>query len=128
MGRLDLLSVARFVRRDYVCGRDDVFSSQFSASTDAMKTLTKHTLAAMVTGMPTVKAVDLIETLMDLIICYFQNGGERVVLRGFGTFKIRRRRAFTGSDPRNGDPIDVPAALSISFKPGVEAIRRLNLK
>lgn len=82
----------------------------------------------MVTALPAAKAVDVIETLMDLIICHFQSGGERVVLRGFGTFKLRKRRAHVGSNPQTGESMRIPAALSIAFKPGAEALRRLNLK
>jgi nucleoid DNA-binding protein len=98
-----------------------------------MKTLTKTYLAALVVksarqAISQGEAVDLIETLMDLLVCHFQNGGEKVTLRGFGTFKLRKRRAFTGSNPNTGAAIQIPEALSITFKPGAETLRRLNLK
>lgn len=72
--------------------------------------------------------VDLVETLFDLLVCHFQNGGDKIVIRGFGTFRLRRRRSFLGTDPRNGEAIEVPARYSISFKPGRETVRRINNK
>jgi integration host factor subunit beta len=96
--------------------------------------LTKKELATMLwsadrfTGISQKTMVDLVETLTDLIVCHFQSGGERVVLRGFGVFKLRRRCAFTGSDPRTGKSMEIPEKLSVIFKPSAEVIRRLNLK
>ena len=97
-------------------------------------TLAKNELAAELGLSPRFRAlprkllVDLIETLTDLIVCHFQSGGKRVVLRGFGVFKLRQRCAFTGSNPRTGESLDVSERLSLIFKPSAEVIRRLNLK
>lgn len=103
-------------------------------------TMTKQQLAEQLaaTKFPLSKAVgmyfpqktmvDLIETAFDLIVCHFQNGGTAVTIRGFGTFTLRRRKAFLGTDPRNGEAIEVPSRYSISFKPGRETVRRLNNK
>ncbi|MDE0474362.1 MAG: integration host factor subunit beta [Gammaproteobacteria bacterium] len=35
--------------------------------------------------------------------------GENIEIRGFGTFKVRRRKARMARNPRTGDPVHVPA-------------------
>ena len=52
--------------------------------------------------------------------------GDRVELRGFGTFSTRQRDARTGRNPRTGEPVDVPAKRVPYFKPGKEMRERLN--
>ncbi len=96
------------------------------------KTLTKSELAKQLAhanrhrALPQTVAVDIVETMMDLIACHFQNGGSKVAIHGFGTFKTRKRKAFVGSDPRNGDRLEIPERLSITFKPSAEVIKRIN--
>ena len=45
-------------------------------------------------------------------------GGEPVVLVGFGTFSVRERGARTGRNPRTGEEIEIAAAKLPAFKPG----------
>lgn len=93
-----------------------------------MKALTKHELAGQLATsceLTKAEAVNIVETLCDLIICWFCEGGERVSLNGFGAFKQSRRREFKTTDPQGG-AITVPARVSIVFKPSVEAVRRIN--
>ncbi len=92
-------------------------------------TLTKYALAKQLSkshDLTHKAAVDLIETVADLIACHFQNGGTAVSLRGFGAFKIRKRRAFVGADPRSGEALSIPERKSLTFKPSAEIIRRIN--
>lgn len=44
-------------------------------------------------------------------------GGENIEIRGFGTFKVRRRKARMARNPRTGDPVRVPARAVPVFKP-----------
>lgn len=46
--------------------------------------------------------------------------GERVELRGFGAFSVRRRDARRGRNPRTGEPVEVPAKSVPFFKAGKE--------
>ena len=50
--------------------------------------------------------------------------GERVELRGFGSFSVRQRRARLGRNPKTGEVIKVPAKLAPHFKPG-KGLRQL---
>lgn len=47
-------------------------------------------------------------------------GGDKVELRGFGTFKTRRREPRIGRNPKTGEAVQVPAKLVPHFKPGKE--------
>ena len=37
---------------------------------------------------------------------------------GFGTFTITKRKARTGRNPRTGEPLNIPAANQVKFRPG----------
>ncbi|MFQ5519987.1 MAG: HU family DNA-binding protein [Candidatus Methylomirabilia bacterium] len=50
--------------------------------------------------------------------------GEKVELRGFGSFRIRRRRARRGRNPKTGTIVSVPAKSVPFFKVG-KALRDL---
>ena len=52
--------------------------------------------------------------------------GDRVELRGFGAFAVRRRSARSGRNPRTGKTVDVSERAYLNFKPGMEMQARLN--
>ena len=43
--------------------------------------------------------------------------GDHIEIRGFGTFKVRHRKARTARNPRTGEPVEVPARVAPVFKP-----------
>jgi len=43
--------------------------------------------------------------------------GEEIELRGFGSFRIRKRDPRSGRNPRTGERVKVPAKKVIYFKP-----------
>lgn len=43
--------------------------------------------------------------------------GENIEIRGFGTFKVRRRKQRMARNPRTGEPVEVPARTVPVFKP-----------
>ncbi len=43
--------------------------------------------------------------------------GEEIELRGFGSFRIRKRGSRSGRNPRTGEPVKVPSKKVIYFKP-----------
>lgn len=61
----------------------------------------------------------IVNMVIDSIISALQNG-EKVELRGFGSFKIRHRKPRTGRNPKTGDKVDIPAKNIPFFKPGKE--------
>lgn len=52
--------------------------------------------------------------------------GEKIELRGFGSFRIRQRGARIGRNPKTGARVDVPAKRIPYFKPGKELKELLN--
>jgi len=46
--------------------------------------------------------------------------GEKVELRGFGSFRLRQRDSRRGRNPKTGDTVDVPPKSVPYFKPGKE--------
>jgi integration host factor subunit beta len=46
--------------------------------------------------------------------------GEKVELRGFGSFRLRQRGPRTGRNPKTGELVDVPSKSVPYFKPGKE--------
>ena len=52
--------------------------------------------------------------------------GEKVELRGFGSFKVRARRSRDGRNPKTGEAVHVPSKTVPYFKPGKELRERVN--
>jgi len=43
--------------------------------------------------------------------------GEEIELRGFGSFRFRKRSSRSGRNPRTGEPVKVPPKKVLYFKP-----------
>jgi integration host factor subunit beta len=52
--------------------------------------------------------------------------GEKIELRGFGSFRLRRREPRKGRNPKTGDRVDVPPKQVPYFKPGKELKELIN--
>ena len=52
--------------------------------------------------------------------------GDRVELRGFGAFSVKKRDARTGRNPRTGETVSVSEKVIPVFKTGKEMRVRLN--
>lgn len=53
--------------------------------------------------------------------------GNRVELRGFGAFSVKRRDARAGRNPRTGESVSVDEKVIPVFKTGKDMRKRLNL-
>jgi nucleoid DNA-binding protein len=58
---------------------------------------------------------DLLEAISKAL-----SDGQHLEIRGFGTFKVRERRARRARNPRSGEEVLVPAKLVPVFKPSKE--------
>ena len=67
----------------------------------------------------------IVNIVLDEIVEAFRNG-DRVELRGFGTFTAKERIARTGRNPLTGAAVEVAAKKAPAFKPGKEMRERLN--
>ncbi|MFP4649072.1 MAG: integration host factor subunit beta [Halorhodospira sp.] len=52
--------------------------------------------------------------------------GERIEIRGFGSFSLHYRPARMGRNPKTGEPVALPAKYVPHFKPGKELRERVN--
>ncbi|MBP1732264.1 MAG: DNA-binding protein [Deltaproteobacteria bacterium] len=71
------------------------------------------------TGMNQKVAKVVVDTITDSIKKAILNG-ERVEIRGFGSFSIRSYKPYKGRNPKNGEVVDVPAKKLPYFKVGKE--------
>jgi integration host factor subunit beta len=67
----------------------------------------------------------LVEIVFESIIETL-NQGEKIELRGFGSFRVRERGARRGRNPKTGDPVSIPAKRVPYFKPGKELKELIN--
>ncbi len=52
--------------------------------------------------------------------------GNRIEIRGFGSFALNYRPPRTGRNPKSGDSVEVPAKYVPHFKPGKEMRERVD--
>lgn len=71
------------------------------------------------------EAEEVVKTVLDSIVEALRRG-EKIELRGFGSFRIRRRRPRQGRNPKTGMKVDVPGKAVPYFKPGKELRELLN--
>jgi DNA-binding protein HU-beta len=72
-------------------------------------------------GIPHIKATAILNHLFnagDGIVADALNGGDKVLLAGFGTFEVKTRKGRTGTNPATGARINIPAKNYVAFKPG----------
>ena len=67
----------------------------------------------------------IIDTLFDSVTKALKNG-ERVELRGFGTFTTKLRNARIGRNPKTGEPVAIPQKKMPFFKMGKSMKERIN--
>ncbi|TCO72100.1 integration host factor subunit beta [Rhodovulum euryhalinum] len=69
----------------------------------------------------------IVNTIFEEIIAAMARG-DRVELRGFGAFSVKKRDARTGRNPRTGESVDVSEKYVPFFKTGKLLRDRLNGK
>lgn len=70
------------------------------------------------------KAEEIINTIFDSMMSAMQNG-ERIEIRGFGSFVIKDYKSYTGRNPKTGEPIEVRPKKLPFFKVGKEIRERV---
>ena len=63
------------------------------------------------------EAANAVEAVLNAIKATLKKGGN-VTLVGFGTFKVAKRKARTGRNPRTGTTISIPERKAPVFKAG----------
>lgn len=68
----------------------------------------------------------------EAVNCIFQTlsqalaDGQRIEIRGFGSFSLKQHRSYTGRNPKTGDVVPVSEKASIHFKVGKELRERVD--
>ena len=61
----------------------------------------------------------IVEAIFDSVVKSLR-GGDKIEIRGFGSFRTRQRQARIGRNPKSGDRVEVPAKKIPFFKPSKE--------
>ncbi len=69
----------------------------------------------------------IVDTIFDSVI-HALRSGDKIEIRGFGSFRIRQRKPRTGRNPKTGAKVDVPAKRVPYFKPSKELRDLVNPK
>ncbi len=84
--------------------------------------MTKADLIEQVSQLVEVTRKDsevIVETIFDSIV-HSLRAGDKIEIRGFGSFRTRQRKARIGRNPKTGARVDVPAKKIPFFKPSKE--------
>ena len=87
-------------------------------------------------GLTQLKTREIVQRMFDSIIENlvtdpdFENERgivNRIELRNFGVFEVKKRKARNARNPKTGEPVFVPEKLVVSFKPGKEMEHQVRL-
>jgi integration host factor subunit beta len=88
----------------------------------ALSTMTKAELVEEVTKLGDLTRRDgevIVDTIFDAVIGALK-AGDKIEIRGFGSFRIRQRKPRIGRNPKTGAKVEVPAKRVPYFKPSKE--------
>jgi len=71
------------------------------------------------------KAEQLVNMVFDTMVAALEQG-ERIEIRGFGSFEVRDYRGYEGRNPRTGDTVHVQPKRLPFFKVGKDLRERIN--
>ena len=84
--------------------------------------MTKADLVEKVTAVGELTRRDgevIVETIFDAVIGALKSG-DKIEIRGFGSFRTRQRNPRIGRNPKTGERVEVPAKKVPYFKPSKE--------
>ena len=70
-----------------------------------------------------------VKKVIEIIFLEFTNAlcsNENIEIRGFGTYKIAKRKARIGRNPKNSEQVQIPAKRAIKWKMSKTFFNRLN--
>jgi integration host factor subunit beta len=99
-----------------------------SPSREETRAMTKAELierVAVATDVTKKQAESIVDTVFEAIVRSLKEG-QKIELRGFGSFRLRERGARMGRNPKTGVKVAVPAKKIPYFKPGKELKELIN--
>ena len=62
----------------------------------------------------------IVDTIFDAVIGALKSG-DKIEIRGFGSFRIRQRKPRIGRNPKTGEEIQIPAKKALKFRVAKQA-------
>ena len=84
-----------------------------------------RTIQVQYKNMRTSDAAAMFDTVVDNMMQAVANG-DRIEIRGFGTFQSRMRATKNGYNPTTGETMHLDANRTILFKPSRELTKKMN--
>lgn len=107
---------------------DQDLDHEEGAEESAAGVMTKAELVdevARVVQLTKKQAETIVNIVFDSIVDSLR-AGQKIELRGFGSFRLRSRKSRTGRNPKTGEKVEVPSKKIPYFKPGKELKELIN--
>ena len=91
--------------------------------------MTKSELIEQIAGRQDQLSTKDVELAIKLVLEYMTQAlasGDRIEIRGFGSFSLHYRAPRMGRNPKTGDAVTLPGKYVPHFKPGKEMRDRVN--
>jgi integration host factor subunit beta len=98
------------------------FDAEFIYENGATGRMTKADLIDEVSRLAELTRKDsevIVETIFDSVVRSLRVG-DKIEIRGFGSFRTRQRKPRVGRNPKTGERVEVPAKKIPFFKPSKE--------
>ena len=82
-------------------------------------------VSEQVTTLTKRQAEVVVNTIFDCVRDSLKNG-DKTEIRGFGSFRLRKREPRKGRNPKTGEKVAIPEKNAPHFKPGLELRSRVN--
>ena len=82
---------------------------------------------AKAVDLPRREAAHMVELIFDGIVRALR-AGDKVEIRGFGSFRTRQRRGRIGRNLKTGERVEVPPKQIPYFRPSTDLKQKLNTK
>ncbi len=96
--------------------------SRLHATAEGRTAMTKADLIDEVSRLAELTRKDsevIVETIFESVVRSLR-AGDKIEIRGFGSFRTRQRKPRVGRNPKTGDRVEVPAKKIPFFKPSKE--------
>ncbi len=105
--------------------QDDFGTNDASAKAGVMTKAELVDEVARVVQLTKKQAETIVNIVFDSIVDSLR-AGQKIELRGFGSFRLRSRKSRTGRNPKTGEKVEVPSKKIPYFKPGKELKELIN--
>mgnify|MGYP003440980878 FL=1 len=84
-----------------------------------------RTIQVQFKNMRATDAAMVLDTVVDEMISSIAND-DRIEIRGFGSFQVRKHSTKNGYNPTTGETMIVPAGRTVLFKPSRDLTKKMN--